>query len=134
MNQTMKKPAYYNTVMPYLILEDPRGFIDFAKNVFGANKRLVVEDESDPDRGIMHAEITIGDNTIMIGGSNSQWHQQTAGLFIIVDDADSTYRKALDAGAETVTELSDEEYGRTGGVKDPFGNTWWITSMPQSSH
>ena len=132
MSQTLKKPAYYNTVMPYLILDDPRGFIDFAINVFGANTRLVAEDENDPDRGIMHAEITIGDSTIMIGGSSDQWHQQTAGLYITVDDADSTYQKALDAGAETVTELSDQEYGSTGGVKDPFGNTWWITSMPRN--
>ena len=131
MSDTFQKPAYYNTVMPYLILDDPRGFMEFAKKVYGADEKLVVTDEKDPGQEIIHAEITIGDSTIMIGGSSSEWKQQTAGLYINVEDADSMYQKALDAGADTVMELSDQEYGRTCGVKDPFGNTWWITSVPR---
>ncbi len=53
-----------------------------------------------------------------------------AGMFIYVDDADTAYQKALTAGATTVEgqEPSDKEYGRACGIKDPFGNTWWITS------
>jgi len=52
-------------------------------------------------------------------------------LFIYVHDADLTYKKALAAGAATVpgNEPSDKDYGRTCGVTDPFGNTWWITSV-----
>ena len=48
-----------------------------------------------------------------------------------VGDADATYKKALAAGSLTVDgqEPSDKDYGRTCGVKDPFGNTWWITSI-----
>jgi len=26
-------------------------------------------------------------------------------------------------------QLSDQSYGRTCGVKDPCGNSWWITSV-----
>ena len=51
-----------------------------------------------------------------------------AGLFIYVEDADETYKKAIEEGATVVTTLSDQAYGRSGGVKDPFGNTWWITA------
>jgi uncharacterized glyoxalase superfamily protein PhnB len=46
-----------------------------------------------------------------------------------VDDADKTYETALNNNAITVTEISDQSYGRSGGVKDLFGNTWWITSL-----
>ncbi len=38
-------------------------------------------------------------------------------------------KKAIEEGAITVTELSDQNYGRTGGVSDPLGNSWWITSV-----
>ena len=50
-------------------------------------------------------------------------------LMINVDDADATYQDALNNGATVVTTLADQSYGRSGGVKDAFGNTWWITSV-----
>ncbi len=53
---------------------------------------------------------------------------QNAGLYINVPDADEKFRLALDNGATVVMEMSDQSYGRTGGVRDPFGNTWWITT------
>jgi len=65
----------------------------------------------------------------MFGGSTEDWSVMTAGLFIYVEDADATYQKAMEAGAATVMALSDQAYGRTCGVKDPEGNTWWITSV-----
>lgn len=78
---------------------------------------------------IMHAELKIGNSMIMLADSTTQYTPSNAGLFIYVEDADATYKKALDNNATSVTELSDQSYGRTGGVKDPFGNTWWITSV-----
>lgn len=124
MSNTFKNPDYYRTVMPYLILEDASAFLAFTKTVFGANVKMKAEDE----QGIRHAEITIGDSTVMIGQSSNEWKPQPAGLYINVESADETYQKALDAGATSVMELRDENYGRTCGVLDPCGNTWWITS------
>jgi len=124
MADEFKKPSYYNTVMPYLILEDAEEFLKFAKSVFQAELKMKTGDE----QGIRHAEIVIGDSTIMIGQSGGSWKPQPAGLYINVDSADELYQKALDNGAATVMELSNQEYGRTCGVKDSNGNTWWITS------
>lgn len=124
MTAKFENPDYYRTVMPYLILKDASEFLNFTKKVFGAEEKMITED----DEGIRHAEIAIGDSTIMIGQSGGQWNPQPAGLYINVESADETYQKALDAGAESVMELSDEDYGRTCGVLDPCGNTWWITS------
>jgi len=57
------------------------------------------------------------------------WLPQPAGLFIYVENADEGFRKAKEAGAQVIMEPVDREYGRSCGVKDPFGNTWWITSV-----
>lgn len=124
MEDNTQIPSHYNTVMPYLILKDAEAFLKFTQRVFGAEVKMKTEDEE----GIRHAEIVIGESTIMLGQSGGQWQPQPAGLYINVDSADETYQKALDAGATSVMELSDQDYGRTGGVKDPAGNTWWITS------
>jgi len=45
-----------------------------------------------------------------------------------VQNADETFQKAIDEGATIVREVTDEDYGRGGGIKDPFGNVWWITT------
>lgn len=115
--------------MPYLILEGADNFIRFAKEVFNADELRVYRNE---DGSIMHAEIKIGGSTIMIGGSSGQWAVQNAGLYINVENADETFERAIAKGAEVVMPMEDKEYGRSGGVKDPAGNTWWITGVPSN--
>ena len=121
----MNLPKQYQQVMPYLILKRIPDFMEFAKQVFDAK---VLSVHKDIKGAVVHGEITVGTSTIMMGESNDNWGVQNAGLFIYVENADDTYAKALNHGATEVTPLEDQEYGRSGGVKDPFGNTWWITS------
>ena len=121
-----KVPDGYPTISPYLIIKNAGAFITFMQDVFGAtlsNKHM--RDENI----IMHAELKIGNSLIMLADSTDQYPPNNAGFFIYVEDADVTYKKALDNGAISITEMSDQSYGRTGGVKDSFGNTWWITSV-----
>lgn len=122
----MKIPEGHNTVMPYLMMEDARGFIDFIKKVFDAR----MTHESERDGIVGHCEAQIGDSTMMFSQSRDQWKPATANLFVYVPDADAVYEKAISAGATTVMEVADQEYGRSGGVTDPFGNVWWITTPP----
>jgi PhnB protein len=123
----MKIPNGHQTIMPYLILAGAEKFIEFTRKVFNANEtfKRMREDE----KTIMHSEIQIGNSTIMFADTTEQIKKQSARLFIYVENADETYKKATDAGAITVMELSDQDYGRTCGVIDPFGNTWWITTV-----
>ena len=123
----MKIPNGHQTIMPYLILSGAEKFIEFTRKVFNANETFKKLRED--GKTIMHSEIQIGGSTIMFADTTEQIKEQTAGLFIYVENADETYKKAIDEGANTVMELSDQEYGRTCGVKDPFGNTWWITTV-----
>ncbi len=123
----MNIPKGHQVVMPYLMVKGASKFTDFVKSVFNAEvtmKKLREDGET-----IMHSEIQIGGSPIMFCDATQQWEPRTANLFIYVDNADETYEKAIGLGATTVMELSNQDYGRTCGVTDPFGNVWWITSI-----
>lgn len=124
----MKIPEQYNQLMPYLILKGTDEFKKFMGKVFDAKEQLIVPGE---DGTVMHGELRIGNAVIMFAETGGQFPTMNAGMYIHVDDADTTYKKALAAGAVTVEgqEPSDKDYGRACGVKDPFGNVWWITSL-----
>jgi len=119
-------PEDYQTVTTYLIIKNAVAFIQFMQTVFNAE---VVNKHMRDENTIMHAELKIGNSIIMLADSTPQYAPANANLFIYVEDADATYKKAIDNGAATVTELTNQSYGRSGGVKDSFGNTWWITSV-----
>lgn len=119
-------PANYQTVMPYLIIKDATKFIAFTEKVFGATLAYkTMRDENI----IMHAEVMIGESTIMFADATEKFEPRPAGLFVYVTNADKTYAIAIESGATIITKLSDQPYGRSGGVTDPFGNSWWITSV-----
>lgn len=79
----------------------------------------------------MHSEIQINGSTIMFCEATEEWKVQPANLFVYVENADASYKKAIDAGATTIMELNDQDYGRTCGVEGPVGNVWWITSIQE---
>jgi uncharacterized glyoxalase superfamily protein PhnB len=119
-------PDTHQTVMPYLILENASRFRKFLQNVFNAKETFVkMRDE----HAIMHAEVMIGNSTIMFADSSDSWQSQTAGLFIYVNDADEYYHRALAEGSSSIMPPSTQAYGRSCGITDPFGNVWWITSI-----
>jgi len=119
-------PANNQVVMPYLILQEAAKFLEFTETVFGA--RLLLK-HMRTETVIQHAEIMIGDSTIMFADATDQYPPQPAGLFIYVANADETYQKALNAGGSSIAAPADQEYGRSCGITDPSGNTWWITSV-----
>ena len=123
----MNIPKNHQTIMPYLILDGALKFIDFTKNVFNAT--VLHAPQLRDDGTALHAEINIHGNTIMFADTTSDWKPQTANLFVYVPNADETFKKAQEEGATELMGLSDQEYGRTCGVTDPFGNVWWITSI-----
>jgi PhnB protein len=117
-------PEGYQTVIPYLIVDGAAGLLDFVKRAFDA-----VEGErmSRDDGSIGHAEVRIGDSVVMISDGRDPWKPMAAALYLYVPDTDATYQSAIDAGATSLMEPADQFYGdRNAGVKDPWGNIWWI--------
>lgn len=100
-----------------MVVSDVGAAVEFLHRAFGATG------EVHADRP---AEIRIGDSLIMVtpGGARDRF---PAFLYVYVDDADNTYRRALAAGALSLEETLDIPYGdRRAMVRDPFGNVYQI--------
>lgn len=129
-----KIPAGYHTITPAIIVRDAAAAIDFYKRAFGAEE---INRMPGPDGKIMHAEIRIGDSLIMLGEENEHWGTRSplltngnhGSLHIYVDDADASFKRALDAGATVRYPIEDAFWGdRYGKVTDPFGHEWGIAT------
>jgi len=124
--QKKTTPEHYSAVMPYIVLpDDADGFIGFIKNVFGAEEKLRVNVD---DGSLMHAEYSINGGTIMFGLSGGEWKAFPCGMFVVVDDVDAIYEKALETGANDIQEPGDRGYGRAAGFSDRWGNQWWLNT------
>ena len=119
-------PEEYHTVTPYMIIKDVSGQLDFLEKAFNAKVTTRMEA---PESGIMHAEVKIGDSTVMMGQADENYPPMPAMLYLYVVNVDDVYQQALKAGAATVQEPEDQFYGdRTANVRDPFGNLWGIAT------
>lgn len=121
-------------VTPYLTFKHASAAIDFYRTVFGASETYRL---TNPDGKIGHAEIAIGDSTLMlsdespafgalspasVGGSPIRMH-------LTVDDVDAVAKRMVDAGATILRPVKDEFYGeRIGLFADPFGYSWFVAT------
>jgi uncharacterized glyoxalase superfamily protein PhnB len=118
-------PEGYHTVSSYIVLSGVDKLIDFTKQVFGATEVFV---SKRPDGSVQHAEVRIGDSIIMMG-EGQDIKKFPAMLHLYMEDVDAVYQRALQAGAKSLREPTDQPYGdRSGGVEDAFGNQWWIST------
>jgi PhnB protein len=122
-------PEGYHTVTPYLVAQDGPALLEFAKQAFGAEEKFRAVGSA----GGLHSEARIGDSILMIGGGipgrEFRSTANTTALHLYVEDTDAVYQRALAAGATSIFEPKDQEYGeRSGGVKDPAGNYWYIAT------
>ena len=119
-------PDGYPQVSPYLIVDGAAQAIDFYTQVLGATERMRM---GGPDGRVGHAEIQFGDSVVMLGQSPDQTRTTHSMLYLYVPDVDAVYEKAVAAGGISLREPVDQFYGdRSGAVKDPGGNEWWIAT------
>jgi PhnB protein len=119
-------PDGYRSVTPYLIVNGADKLLDFLKKAFAAEERVRMPMD---DGSIGHAEVMIGDSVVMMGESSDEWAATSAMIHLYVEDCDSTYRQAVEAGAVSLGEPTDRFYGdRMAEVRDPAGNTWSIAT------
>ena len=119
-------PEGYRTVTPYLIVNDANALLTFVREAF---KATIVEEHRTPDGRVVHADFMIGDSHVMAGQGSDQWPAQPGTVLLYVEDADASYKAALAAGGVSIQEMATQFYGdRSGGVRDPSGVTWWIST------
>ena len=126
-------PDGYNSVTPYLVVDDAKRALEFYRDAFGAEEkfRLPMGDR------IGHAEIKIGDSFVMLAdefpemghlGPNARGGP-TSSIVLYVEDVDSAFQKALAAGASEQRPVQDQFWGdRMGTLTDPFGHQWSLAT------
>jgi PhnB protein len=124
-------PEGYRTVSPYLTVQGAADLLDFVKQVFDAEE-LTRTDQ--PGRGIAHAAVRIGDSTVEMSDATEQWPATPSALHVYVPDTDAVYRRAIEAGAASLMEPTDHDYGeRSAAVRDRSGNNWYIATTIEST-
>jgi len=126
-------PEGYHSLTPYLIVDGAASAMDYYKKAFGAIELFRMEHEGK----IGHAEMKIGDSPFMLADAfPQQGHKDPktlggspVGLMIYVNDVDTIYKQAIDAGGTEVKALQDQFYGdRSGTLTDPFGHNWTVAT------
>jgi PhnB protein len=114
------------SITPYIIVRPAAQFMEFLKTAFEGVERMRM---STPDGLIMHADVALGNGAIEVSDGSEQYPTAPQAIHLYVDDADATYERALGAGATSLYAPVDQDYGdREGGVKDAFGNIWYIAT------
>jgi uncharacterized glyoxalase superfamily protein PhnB len=128
-------PEGFHRVTPICVFKDARRAIEFYRRAFGAEELYVMPGAD--GKGVMHAEIRIGDSIIMVGEEHPQEPHRSAetlggspvGFYLYLENADEAFATALAAGAVARMPVQEMFWGdRVGTVQDPFGYNWWIAT------
>src|SRR5260370_25914220 len=130
-NPVRAVPEGDHTITPYLTCKNSAQAIDFYKSVFGATEIMRMPG---PDGRIMHAEIKIGDSHVMLAdefpgmsAAPTPGAMNPSALFLYLEDVDTTFNRAVAAGARVDMPLADQFWGdRYGKLTDPFGHHWGL--------
>ena len=125
-------PARLHSLTPYLACDDPAAAIAWYIEVFDAH--LLGDPIVMPDGRIGHAELRVGDTVFMLAGEFPEENHRspralggsTVGLMLHVPDADATYARAIENGAEALRPIRVDHGARGGTIFDPFGHRWFI--------
>jgi PhnB protein len=127
-------PDGYHTATPYLIVKGAARALDFYKKAFGATESMRMPG---PEGKVMHAEIKIGDSTIMLADEFPEMGARSpqalggspVSILLYVEDVDARFNQAVAAGATIQRPVKDQFYGdRSGTLVDPFGHMWSIAT------
>ena len=126
-------PEGYHSITPYLIIDGAAQALEYYKKAFGATELFRMEHQGK----IGHAEMKIGDSPFMLSDEHPEMGYRgpkslggsAVGIMIYVDDVDTTFKQALDAGGTEMKPLQDQFYGdRSGTLTDPFGHVWTVAT------
>jgi PhnB protein len=119
-------PKDCHAITPYLLVPDAARLIEFLKQAFDGVERAKL---LRPAGTVLHAQVRVGDSLLMIGEPQPPWQPRPCMLYLYVPDCDATYKRALAAGAKSVSEPADMFFGdRHACVKDVAENDWWIAT------
>jgi uncharacterized glyoxalase superfamily protein PhnB len=134
---TQPIPAGFHSLTPHIVVTDGDAALEFYKRAFGAEERFRLTTPG--GNSVMHAQMTIGDSVLMIGGEfppNALSPTSRGGtstfLHLYLADSDAAFDRAVKAGCKIIMPVSDTFWGdRYGVVEDPFGHQWSLATHQQ---
>lgn len=126
-------PEGYHSLTPYLVVDGGAQAIDYYTKAFGATELFRMEHGGK----VGHAEIQIGDSRFMLSDEHPERGYRgpkaiggsAVGLMIYVEDCDTVFKQAIDAGGTEKHAVQDQFYGdRSGTLEDPFGHIWTVAT------
>ena len=124
------KPKNYNSLSPYLIVDDAEKLVDLLKIVFDAKELRRYNRE---DGSIMHLELQLDDSVVMISDSTEDYPAITAMLHIYVPNVFKTFDLAIANDClllERPVNKADDQDTR-GAFLDPSGNYWSVSTQQE---
>lgn len=123
--QESYKPSGYNSLSPYLMVDNASDYLHFLRDVFGASE---LRRFNDPDGTLRHAELQIDDSIVMISNSTSDWPANKHMLHLYVTDARAIYARAISYGCISMEAPTTQEGDPDlrGMFEDPAGNCWAV--------
>jgi PhnB protein len=114
------------TIQPFLQPLRAEPVIDFLMSAFGAAE---LGRASAPDGAILHTTLKIGNSAIELSDASGIYQPMPGMFYLLVENVDAVYVRALESGAESISAPADQTYGdRTGSVRDIAGNAWYIAT------
>jgi len=128
-----REPAWPPALTPYIVVSDARRAMNWYVEVFGAQPRGEMHVNADGTIG--HAEVGLGDAVLMFAEASDLWPDVPVrapdspttfshSLHLEVDDVDANTERARRSAASVEREPTDQPYGRSSVILDPFGHRW----------
>ena len=126
-----------SVLIPSLRYKDAHAAIAWLEQAFGFERHALYEG---PDRTVAHAELRFGNGMVMLGSATNESPLRhlyvtpadiagrvTSPLYLVVNDCERAYARALAANAEVLMEMKTMEYGgKAFTVRDPEGYLWSV--------
>ena len=125
---TSYKPGNYNSLSPYLIVDNAQKLVDLLKVVFDAVELRRFDHENG---NIAHIELKLDDTVIMISNSTVNYPGHKTMLHIYVPDVFSTFEKAIENGCEIIEKPINKngDPDTRGSFYDYAGNYWSVSTQ-----
>ena len=122
------KPQNYNSLSPYLIVDDAQKLVTLLKTIFMAKELRRFDRENGT---IAHAELLLDDIVIMISNSTAEYDANTTMLHIYVPDVFATFKLAVHNGCSIVEQPVNKpgDPDTRGAFMDFAGNYWAVSTQ-----
>lgn len=134
-NATAPDGSQHHSLIPVVVVSDADAAVDFYLRAFGAQEIIRIPGA---EGKTAHGQVRIGDTILFVAlqPNNRDTYLSpevlggtTTAVYSYWDDCDAAFSKAIEAGAESVSDPVNLPWGdRVGVVRDPFGHLWSIAS------